>query len=179
MDPRAFVFLDETGAATYMIRHYGWGPKDQRLIDAAPHGHRRTTTFVAGLRSTGIIAPFVLDGPMTREVFKAYLTQFLAPSLKRSDVVVMDNLSSHKVGSVREAFRAVGASSCTRRPTPQTSTRSSRPSPDSRRCSERPPPEPATLSGIPSDSCSMSSRRTGAETTPTTQDMHSTKNKMF
>lgn len=110
MDPTAFVFLDETSAATNMIRRYGWGPREQRLIDAAPHGHWRTTTFVAGLRSTGIIAPFVLDGPMTGEVFRAYVTQFLAPSLKRGDVVVMDNLSSHKVEGVREAIRAVGAS---------------------------------------------------------------------
>ena len=109
MDPTRFVFLDETGAATNMIRRYGWGPRDQRLIDAAPHGHWRTTTFVAGLRSTGIIAPFVLDGPMTGEVFKAYVIQFLAPSLKPGDVVVMDNLSSHKVEGVREAIAAVGA----------------------------------------------------------------------
>jgi len=110
MDPASFVFLDETGAATNMIRRYGWGPKAERLVDTAPHGHWRTTTFVAGLRSTGVIAPFVLDGPMTGEVFKAYVTQFLAPSLKRGDVVVMDNLSSHKVEGVREAIKAVGAS---------------------------------------------------------------------
>ncbi len=97
-------------AATNMIRRYGCGPRDQRLIDAAPHGHWRTTTLAAGLRSTGIIALFVLDGPMTGEVFKAYVAQFLAPSLKRGDVVVMDNLSSHKVEGVREAIRAVGAS---------------------------------------------------------------------
>ncbi len=102
--------IGSEAAATNMIRRYGWGPRDQRLIDAAPHGHWRTTTFVAGLRSTGIIAPFVLDGPMTGEVFKAYVAQFLAPSLKRGDVVVMDNLSSHKVEGVRKAIRAVGAS---------------------------------------------------------------------
>ncbi len=110
MDPAAFVFLDETGAATNMVRRYGWGPKGGRLVDAAPHGHWRTTTFVAGLRATGIIAPLVLDGPMTGEAFRAYVEQCLAPVLSKSDVVVMDNLAAHKVAGVREAIAAVGAS---------------------------------------------------------------------
>jgi transposase len=110
MDPASFVFLDETGLSTSMIRHYGWGPKGARLVDAAPHGHWRTTTFVAGLRSTGIIAPLVLDGPMTGEAFRAYVDQFLAPSLSPGDVVVMDNLAAHKVAGIREAIAAVGAS---------------------------------------------------------------------
>lgn len=92
MDPASFVFLDETGAATNMVRRYGWAPKDERLVEATPHGHWCTTTFVAGLRSTGIIAPLVLDGPMTGETFQAYVAQFLAPSLSPGDVVVMDNL---------------------------------------------------------------------------------------
>src|SRR3546814_7807535 len=76
---RSFVFLDETGATTNMVRRYGWGPKGERLVDAAPHGHWRTTTpdlvggrlFVAGLRATGIIAPLVLDGPMIGDTFRA------------------------------------------------------------------------------------------------------------
>ncbi len=110
MDPARFVFLDETGASTNMVRRYGWGPKSKRLIDAAPHGHWRTTTFVAGLRSTGFIAPLVLDGPMTGEVFRNYVEQALAPALEAGDVVVMDNLAAHKVPGVREAIRAVGAS---------------------------------------------------------------------
>lgn len=110
MDPAAFVFLDETGATTNMIRRYGWAPKGERLVDAAPFGHWRTTTFVAGLRSTGIIAPLVLDGPMNGEAFRAYVEQFLAPSLSPGDVVVMDNLAAHKVTGVREAIAAAGAS---------------------------------------------------------------------
>jgi len=110
MDPERFVFLDETGAATNMIRRYGWGPRRERLIDAAPHGHWRTTTFIAGLRSTGLVAPLVLDGPMTGEAFLAYIGQFLAPTLAKSDVVVLDNLAAHKVAGVREAIRATGAS---------------------------------------------------------------------
>lgn len=110
MDPAAFVFLDETGASTNMIRRYGWGPKGERLVDATPHGHWLTTTFVCGLRSSGVIAPLVLDGPMTGEAFLAYAEQFLAPALEPGDVVVMDNLQAHKVGGVRAAIEAVGAS---------------------------------------------------------------------
>ena len=110
MDPAAFVFLDETGASTNMIRRYGWSPRGERLVDAVPHGHWQTTTFLAGLRSTGIIAPLVLDGPMTGEAFLAYIRQFLAPVLSPGDVVVMDNLAAHKVAGVREAITAVGAS---------------------------------------------------------------------
>ena len=73
MDPASFVFLDETGATTNMVRRYGWGPTGERLVDTAPHGHWCTTTFVAGLRSTGLIAPLVLDGPMTGAMFRAYV----------------------------------------------------------------------------------------------------------
>jgi transposase len=80
------------------------------LADAAPHGHWKTTTFVAGLRSTGLIAPLVLDGPMTGEAFRAYVEQALAPALGPGDVVVMDSLAAHKVAGVREAIHAAGAS---------------------------------------------------------------------
>jgi transposase len=110
MDPSRFVFLDETGASTTMVRRYGWGLRGERLIAAAPHGHWRPTTFVAGLRASGIIAPFVLDGPMTGEAFRASVAQVLAPELEAGDVVVMDNLAAHKVAGVQEAIRAVGAS---------------------------------------------------------------------
>jgi transposase len=110
MDPSRFVFLDETGASTNMVRRYGWGPKGERLVATAPHGHWRTTTFVAGLRASGVIAPFVLDGPMTGEAFRAYVAQVLAPELEPDDVVVMDNLPAHKVAGVQEAIRAAGAS---------------------------------------------------------------------
>jgi transposase len=110
MDPASFVFLDETGAATNMARRYGWGTRGERLIDAAPHGHWKTTTFVAGLKHDGIIAPFVLDGPMTGEIFRAYVAQFLAPALLPGDVVVLDNLPAHKVAGVEAAIRAAGAS---------------------------------------------------------------------
>ena len=110
MDPSCFVFLDETGAATNMVRLYGRSPRGERLVGAAPFGHWCTTTFVAGLRASGVIAPFVLDGPMTGEWFRAYVEQMLAPALSPGDVVVMDNLPAHKVAGVQEAIRAVGAS---------------------------------------------------------------------
>ena len=110
MDGGRFVFLDETSASTNMIRLRGWGPRGERLLAATPHGHWRTTTFVAGLKASGIVAPFVLDGPMTGDVFRAYVEQMLAPALQPGDVVVMDNLAAHKVTGVAEAIRAAGAS---------------------------------------------------------------------
>ncbi len=110
MDPERFVFLDETGATTAMTRLSGWGVRGERLVDAAPAGHWKTTTFVAGLRGSGVIAPLVLDGPMTGEWFRAYVEQMLAPALQPGDVVVLDNLPAHKAGGVETAIRAVGAS---------------------------------------------------------------------
>jgi transposase len=110
MDPARFVFLDETGTATNMARRYGRCSASERLVAAVPHGHWRTTTFVAGLRQTGIVAPLVLDGPMTGPAFRAYVEQFLAPSLTPGDVVVLDNLAAHRVDGVRQAIAAAGAS---------------------------------------------------------------------
>jgi transposase len=110
MDGERFVFIDETAATTAMTRLYGWSPRGERLVDAAPFGHWKTTTVVAGLRASGIIAPFVLDGPMTGEAFRAYVEQVLAPALEPGDVVAMDNLAVHKVVGVQEAIRAAGAS---------------------------------------------------------------------
>jgi transposase len=110
LDPAAFVFLDETSASTNMIRRYGWWPRGRRLVDAVPHGHWHVTTFLAGLRSSGIIAPLVLDGAMTGPAFRAYVEQLLVPALTPGDVVVMDNLAAHKVAGIREAVAAAGAS---------------------------------------------------------------------
>lgn len=110
MDPERFVFLDETGASTNMIRRTGWAPRSERLVDRTPHGHWKTTTFVAGLRSSGMIAPLVLSGPMNGRAFVAYVEQCLAPALTPGDVVVMDNLAAHKVAGVHEAIAAAGAS---------------------------------------------------------------------
>ncbi len=92
-----------------MARLRGRCQRGARLLTAVPWGHWKTTTFVAGLRLSGLTAPMVLDGAMNGTVFRAYTEQFLAPSLKRGDIVIMDNLSSHKVAGVREAITAVGA----------------------------------------------------------------------
>ena len=110
MDGGRFVFVDETGASTAMTRLYGWGARGERLVDAAPWGHWKTTSFVAGLSRRGLIAPCVLDGPMSGEMFRLYVTQMLAPSLRGGDVVALDNLPAHKVAGVEEAIRAAGAS---------------------------------------------------------------------
>jgi transposase len=109
LDPAGLVFVDESSAATNMARRYGRGRRGERVLAAVPHGHRKTTTFVAGLRQDGLIAPLVLDGPMNGESFLAYVRQFLVPCLHPGDVVIMDNLSSHKVRGVREAIEAAGA----------------------------------------------------------------------
>jgi transposase len=110
MDPARFVFLDETATTTAMARRYGRSRAGARLGDAVPHGHWKTTTFISGLRQTGIVAPLVLDGPMTGIAFRAYVEQFLAPALEPGDVVVLDNLTAHKVDGVHQMVAAAGAS---------------------------------------------------------------------
>jgi transposase len=92
-----------------MARLRGRAPRGERLIGKIPHGHWKTTTFVAGLRSTALTAPCVIDGPMNGNAFLAYVEQVLAPTLKPDDVVVLDNLSAHKVPGIREAIEAAGA----------------------------------------------------------------------
>ena len=110
MDLDCFVFIDKTGAATSMVRRHGWAPRGERLVTAARHGRWRSTPFVAGLRSTGLVAPLVPDGPMDGPAFLAYVRQFLVPTLKPGDAVVMANLPAHKVAGVEAAIRTVGAS---------------------------------------------------------------------
>ena len=110
IDPRRLVFIDETWASTNMARTRGRAPRGERLRAAIPHGHWKTTTFVAGLRSTGMIAPMVLDGPINGVAFQAYVAQVMAPELRAGDIVVMDNLGSHKGAGVRAAIEAAGAS---------------------------------------------------------------------
>ena len=109
IDPRRLVFVDETWAKTNMAPLRGWAPKGARLIGRAPHGHWRTMTFIAALRHDRIDAPFVLDGPVNGEAFRAYVEQVLVPTLSPGDVVVMDNLGNHKSQAVREAIRRAGA----------------------------------------------------------------------
>jgi transposase len=108
-DPERLVFVDETGATTKMARLRGRAPRGERCRAAIPHGHWKTTTFVAALRLSGMTAPMVLDGPMNGPAFLAYVEQVLAPTLQPGDIVIMDNLAPHKSAAVRKAIEAVGA----------------------------------------------------------------------
>jgi len=109
LDAKRLVFIDETWASTNMTRTHGRCSRGQRLVMDVPHGHWLTTTFVAALRLDGLTAPTVVDGAMTGDVFVAYVEQQLVPTLRLGDIVVMDNLSSHKRSDVRKAIEAVGA----------------------------------------------------------------------
>lgn len=109
LDVERLVFLDETRTTANFTRLRGRAPRGERLIDKAPHGHWKTTTFLAALQADGLIAPLVIDGPIDGPLFLAYVRQHLARTLRPGDWVVMDNLSSHKVAGVRQAIEAVGA----------------------------------------------------------------------
>jgi len=109
LDSTRLVFLDETSVSTNMTRRYGRAPRGERLVCKVPHGHWKSTTFIAALRHDRITAPLLLDGPMNGQSFKAYVEQMLVPTLEPGDIVVMDNVSVHKVPGVREAIEACGA----------------------------------------------------------------------
>jgi transposase len=109
LDPDHLVFIDETWAATNMARRYGRAARGLRLLAPVPHGHWKVTTLVAGLRRSGITAPCVFDGAINGERFRAYVEQMLAPRLRPDDIVLLDNLSSHKIAGVEDAITAQGA----------------------------------------------------------------------
>ena len=178
LDPERLVFIDETWASTNMARRYGRAPKGERLRAGIPHGHWKTTTFVAGLRLTGIVAPMVLDGPINGRSFQAYVDQVLVPEFKPGDIVVMDNLGSHKGEGVCAAIEAAGASLLYLPPY----------SPDFnpienafaklkamlRKAAER----TVEACGPPSDASSISSTRKSAPTSSPQQDMNQAEGKM-
>jgi transposase len=109
LSPKRLVFIDETWATTNMARRYGRARRGQRLVASVPHGHWKTTTFLAALRHDRITAPCVFDGAINGERFRAWVEQALAPTLGPGDVVIMDNLPAHKVQGVRAAIEARGA----------------------------------------------------------------------
>jgi transposase len=109
LDTTALVFLDETAVSTNMVRLCGRCPRGERLIGRVPQGNWQTITLVAGLRHSGMVAPLVIDGPMDGPTFVAYVDQCLAPTLARGEIVILDNLTCHKVSGVKEAIEAVGA----------------------------------------------------------------------
>ena len=110
LDPACLVFIDETWAKTNMAPLRGRCRRGERLLGKVPFGRWTTTTFVAGLRQDGVTAPFVIEGAINGPSFRAYVTQCLAPTLRPGDIVVMDNLGSHKSPRVRAAIEARGAS---------------------------------------------------------------------
>ena len=109
LDPDRLVFIDETWAKTNMTRPRGRSLRGTRLIDKTPHGHWKTTTFLAALRTCGLTAPLVVDGAINGDIFLAYVQQQLTPTLRSGDIVIMDNLSSHKRAGVKEAIQSMGA----------------------------------------------------------------------
>jgi transposase len=109
LEPARLVFVDETATSTNMARLRGRCKRGVRLIGHVPQSRWQTITFVAGLRHDAIVAPFVINGPMNGASFLAYLEQCLVPTLKRDDVVIIDNLTAHHVAGVREAIEAAGA----------------------------------------------------------------------
>jgi putative transposase len=109
IDPERLVFIDETWTKTNMEPLRGWAPRGERLVAKVPHGHWKTMTFIAALRHDRIEAPWVLDGPINAEAFKTYVEKVLVPTLQLDDLVIMDNLGSHKGKAVRRAIRSAGA----------------------------------------------------------------------
>ena len=103
------VFIDETGLNTKMARLYGRAPRHERCVAAVPHGHWQTSTFIAALRHDGLGAPFLIEGAVNAEVFTAYLQEVLCPELKPDDIVILDNLSTHKIPRVAELIAGRGA----------------------------------------------------------------------
>lgn len=109
IDPTRLVFIDETWVKTNMAPLRGWGPRGERLVAHAPYGHWKTMTFIAALRHDRVDAPWVLNGPINGEAFRLYVETELIKTLKPGDVVVLDNLGSHKGAAVRDIVRAAGA----------------------------------------------------------------------
>jgi transposase len=108
-DARAYVFIDESGVTTDLLRRYGRSPRGVRLRDYSPYGHWQAHTVIAGLRVDGLTAPAVFDGPIDNPAFLAYVEQVLVPTLRPGDVVVLDNLAMHKQPEVQAAIEHVGA----------------------------------------------------------------------
>lgn len=109
VDPKRLVFIDETWTRTNMAPKRGWAKRGTRLIGKAPHGRWHTQTFLAALRHDRIEAPCVFDGPINGELFRAYVEHVLVPTLRDGDIVVLDNLGSHKSKAVRRLIRQAGA----------------------------------------------------------------------
>ncbi len=109
VEPERLVFIDETWTKTNMAPQRGWAPRGKRLVAKVPNGNWKTTTFVAALRLDRIEAPWLLEGPIDGESFRTYVERVLVPTLREGDIVIMDNLGSHKGKAVRQLIRTAGA----------------------------------------------------------------------
>jgi transposase len=109
LDPNRLVFIDETWIKTNMAPIRGWGPRGERLKGFAPDGRWRTLTFLAALRADALTAPCIIDGPINGIIFRAYVEEMLLPELRPGDIVVLDNLGSHRAQAIRQAVRSAGA----------------------------------------------------------------------
>ena len=165
------MFIDETWAKTNMTRHHGRCARGARLVAKVPYGRWRTLTFLAALRCDRIDAPCVIDGPINGLSFRAYVEQFLVPALTAGDIVIMDNLGSHKRETIRRLIRAAGAKLFFLPPYSPDLNRSSRSSPSSRPCCAKPTSERARPPGNGSAPCSTTSHRRNAPTTSSTLAM--------
>ena len=166
------VFLDETGTTTKMTRLRGRAHRGVRLKADAPFGHWATQTFIAGLRCDGLIAPWVVDQPMNRQIFDTYVETQLAPTLQPGDVVILDNLSSHKSAKAEAILKQRGAWFLFLPPYSPTSTPSKWPSPSSRPTSGASAHAPSTPSGEPSVTSATSTPSRSVGTSSSRRDMH-------
>ena len=172
------IFLDETGTTTKMTRLRGRARRGARLKATAPFGHWTTQTFIAGLRCDGLIAPWVIDHPMNRQIFDTYVETQLAPTLQPGDVVILDNLPSHKSAKAEAILKQRGAwflflppYSPDLNPIEMTFAKL-------KAICEPPPPGRSTPSGEPSATSAPSSHQPNVETSSTTQDMRTIKRPM-
>ena len=149
----------------------GWGEKGQRLQAFVPHGHWKTMTFLAALRVNGITAPCVFDGPINAVSFQRYVEQFLLPTLKQGDFVILDNLGSHKSEAVRNAIKSVGARLLFCRPTAPISTLLNKCSQSLSTSCVKQNRELSKQPGTASAHCSLRSNQTNAQTTLPARDM--------
>ena len=131
---QSLVFIDETGANTKMTRCYARSLRGRRVIDKVPYGHWKTTTFLGALRVDGLTAPLVVDGPMNGPLFRAYVEQHLAPTLRAGDIVILDNLPAHRWRACERPLKRSAPDWLICHLTARTSTPSSNGSPNSKRC---------------------------------------------
>jgi hypothetical protein len=163
LDPKRLVFIDETWAKTNMAPIRGWALRGRRRQARVPCGHWKTMTFLAALRCDRIDAPCVFDGPINGVSFMTYVEQFLVPTLRPGDIVILDNRGSHKGKAVRRSIRAAGARLLFLPPySPDLSIRSSRSSPSSNNSCAKPQNEPLTRHGNASATCATASNQTSA-----------------